>query len=233
LREAAGACVDTGVDGEADDAGVYLRPHRTACVSNGLWETEGSEGQNMALLAESLVDEWLNRKGFFTIRGIKHGVGEIDLLGVRPVESSLEAWHVEVQASFRPISYIAPLSEEAREGFAKSRTSMKTRPPELVERAAAAWVEKKFTSKSKCVARDKAWPGMNWKYKLVHAVVRWRDEVGAIAAKGVVVIPLYQVLTDLGRSEAAGIRGSAGTDLSEIIEYFYKHSGEVAGPEEL
>ena len=37
----------------------------------------------MALLAESLVDEWLNRQGFFTIRGIKHGVGEIDLLGVR------------------------------------------------------------------------------------------------------------------------------------------------------
>ncbi|SDJ83953.1 hypothetical protein SAMN05428973_106364 [Duganella sp. OV510] len=32
----------------------------------------------MALLAESLVDEWLNRKGFFIVRGLKHGVGEID-----------------------------------------------------------------------------------------------------------------------------------------------------------
>jgi len=29
----------------------------------------------MALLAESVVEEWLNRNGFFTIRGIKHGVG--------------------------------------------------------------------------------------------------------------------------------------------------------------
>jgi len=37
------------------------------------------------LLAESLVDEWLNRQGFFTIRGVKHGVGEIDLLAIRAV----------------------------------------------------------------------------------------------------------------------------------------------------
>lgn len=34
----------------------------------------------MALLGESLVEEWLNREGFFTIRGVKHGVGEMDLL---------------------------------------------------------------------------------------------------------------------------------------------------------
>ena len=42
----------------------------------------------MALLAEQLVDEWLNRKGFFTVRGIKEGVDEIDLLGVRPSKST-------------------------------------------------------------------------------------------------------------------------------------------------
>jgi len=41
--------------------------------------------RQMALLAESLVDEWLNRQGFFTIRGVKHGVGEIDLLAIRAV----------------------------------------------------------------------------------------------------------------------------------------------------
>src|SRR5262245_38496656 len=168
----------------------------------------------MALLAESLVDEWLNRAGFFTVRGIKHGVGEIDLLGVRPHESSLEAWHVEVQASFRPISYIAPLPDNAREGFAKSRTSMKVRSPELVERAVSAWVEKKFTSKAKRHAREAAWPGMKWKYVLVHAAVRWPVEVEAIARHGVEVLPLHRVLTDLGQPKTSGVRGSAGTDLS-------------------
>lgn len=178
----------------------------------------------MAILAESLVDEWLNRKGFFTIRGIKHGVDEIDLLGVHPGASGLEGWHVEVQASFRPIGYIAKLPDEAVHGFAKSRSSMKQRPPELVDRAATAWVEKKFKSTSKHAARKLAWPGIEWKYILVHAVVRWPAEVEAIARNGVEVIPLHRVLSELGKPDASGIRGSAGTDLSEMIEYFYRHS---------
>ncbi len=184
----------------------------------------------MALLAESLVDEWLNRAGFFTVRGIKHGVGEIDLLGVRPSQPGLEGWHVEVQASFRPISYIAPLPDDAREGFAKSRTSMKKRPPALMERAAAAWVEKKFRSKAKRSARETAWPGIEWKYVLVHAAVRWPAEVEVISRNGVEVIPLHRVLSELGHSDASGIRGSAGTDLSEVIEYFYQHADVATKP---
>jgi hypothetical protein len=56
----------------------------------------------MALLAESVVDEWLNRQGFFTIRGVKQGVSEMDILAVRPESSGIIGWHVEVQVSFRP-----------------------------------------------------------------------------------------------------------------------------------
>jgi hypothetical protein len=48
----------------------------------------------MALLAESLVEEWLNRKGYFTIRGLKHGLGEMDLLAVRPESAGVIGWHV-------------------------------------------------------------------------------------------------------------------------------------------
>jgi hypothetical protein len=177
----------------------------------------------MALLAESLVDEWLNRAGFFTVRGIKHGVGEIDLLGVRPVAQGLEAWHVEVQASFRPIGYIAPLPGDSLEGFAKSKTSMKTRPAELMQAAAKAWVEKKFKSKVKHTARDAAWRNLSWKYVLVHAVVKSQAEVEAIAQCGVETIAFHRVLTELGTTGASGLRGGAGTDLSEVIEYFYKH----------
>ena len=41
----------------------------------------------MSLLAETLVDEWLNRKGLnLPFDGIKDGVDEIDLLGVRPIK---------------------------------------------------------------------------------------------------------------------------------------------------
>jgi Holliday junction resolvase-like predicted endonuclease len=37
----------------------------------------------MALLAEEIVEEWLNRQGYFTIRGIRLGVNEIDLVAVK------------------------------------------------------------------------------------------------------------------------------------------------------
>ena len=37
----------------------------------------------MALLAEELVQEWLNRQGYFTIRGIKGGVRSIYVVGIR------------------------------------------------------------------------------------------------------------------------------------------------------
>lgn len=178
----------------------------------------------MALLAESLVDEWLNRQGFFTVRGIKHGIGEIDLLGVRPAEGRLEAWHVEVQASFRPIGYIAPLTDDALGSFAKSKTSMKARTLDLIEPAVAAWVDKKFMSPSKIAARNMAWAGLEWKYVLVHAVVREPKELALMQSLGVELIPLHKVLTDLGRAVDKGIKGGAGTDLSEIIEYFYKNA---------
>ena len=48
----------------------------------------------MALLAESLVEEWLNRSRFFAIRGIKHGLAEIDLLAIRhEAETPVIGWH--------------------------------------------------------------------------------------------------------------------------------------------
>ena len=68
----------------------------------------------MALLAEEIVEEWLNRQGYFTIRGIKLGVHEIDLLAIRPGPTRLECRHIEVQASVRPISYITRVPVETQ-----------------------------------------------------------------------------------------------------------------------
>src|SRR3954470_3506923 len=177
----------------------------------------------MAALAESLVDEWLNRQGFFTVRGVKHGVGEIDLLGVRPAPEGLEASHCEFEESFPPIGYIARVPSKAYKDFAKSKTSMKQRPRALVEEAVTEWIKKKFTARSKKATCDAAWSGLSWQYVFVHAVVREPSELEFIASHGVEVIPLHRVLSELGHGVAAGLRGGAGTDLSEIIEYFYKY----------
>src|SRR5580704_4216023 len=88
----------------------------------------------MAILAESLVEEWLNREGFFTIRGVKHGVGEIDLLAIRHEPgAAVIGWHVEVQASFRPVGYIAKLTGEMARASNRARTTATARTPEQIE----------------------------------------------------------------------------------------------------
>lgn len=180
----------------------------------------------MSLLAETLVDEWLNRQGYFTVRGLKDGVSEIDLLGIRPRASGLEACHVEVQASFRPVGYITPIAKEHVDGFAKSRTSAKARSQALLQCSVAAWVEKKFTSRAKTAARERAWSGLTWQFVFVHAVVRDDHELLLIAQKGIKVVPFHQVLHEL-KHVLASQRGGAGTDISEIVEYFARHGQDT------
>ena len=180
----------------------------------------------MAFLAETLVDEWLNRQGYFTVRGLKDGVSEIDLLGVRAGKSGLEGCHVEVQASFRPVGYISPISKEQLAGFAKTRTSAKARPDAMLRKDVKEWVHKKFTSKGKVAARERAWPGISWQYVFVHAVVREPKELSFIAAHNIQVVPFHDVLRQL-KHVSTSQRGGAGTDISEIVEYFFHHGADA------
>jgi hypothetical protein len=181
----------------------------------------------MALLAESLVEEWLNRNGFFTMRGIKHGVNELDLLGIRYERGGVvTGWHVEVQASFRPIGYIAKLTKEIAGG--RLLTSAKKRTAREVEVCARKWVRAKFTSDDKNRVREKLWPGVQWSYHLVHAVVREPAELRVFADEGVKCHPFHEVLAELlRRGGGAGFSGSAGGDLAEIVGYYTGHA--VAG----
>lgn len=176
----------------------------------------------MALLAESLVEEWLNRQGFFTIRGVKQGQGEMDLLAIRPDSGGVIGWHVEVTVSFRPIGYIArELAGGGRRGsFVRKRT------PDEIQAYARTWVEAKFAGPDKADLRDRLWPGARWSRHLVHGAVRYPEELAVFAAAGVICHPFHQCLSDLGRREAGGFSGSAGGDLAEIVSYFKTHSAE-------
>jgi hypothetical protein len=59
-------------------------------------------------------------------------VQEIDLLGVRLEGEHMDARHVEVQVSLRPIGYIVPLLADFVPKFAKSKTSAKSRSREII-----------------------------------------------------------------------------------------------------
>jgi hypothetical protein len=182
----------------------------------------------MSLLAETLVDEWLNRKGFFTVRGIKDGVEEIDLLGVRPTPNGLEGWHVEVQASFRPVNYVTPLTKEMARSLGKARSVKVARSDEMLSECVNDWVIHKFTREDKVAVRERAWPGIHWQYYFVHGVVRYEAELAAIQRHGITIIPLHQVLTELCTGIAGGSRGAAGTDFADMMDYYEKHRARNA-----
>lgn len=171
----------------------------------------------MALLGESLVEEWLNREGFFTIRGVKHGVDEMDLLAVRPEsDGKLLGWHVEVQISFRPIGFIAKLPKVGN----TSRLSARKRSVEEVEECARVWVQAKFHAESKARVREQLWPGVKWAYHFVHANVRDPHELEVFARQGMILHPFHEILHSLARRGTHSFSGSAGGDLAEIVSYY-------------
>lgn len=181
----------------------------------------------MALLAESLVEEWLNRDGFFTIRGVKHGVGEMDLLAIRPQpDGSVVGWHVEVQVSFRPIGYIGKRTDAMIGESGGGRTSARARTPEQVELCAREWVEAKFRARDKVQLRERLWPGVAWSFHLVHAVVREPRELEVFTTEGVTCHPFHELLSTLSQRSKRSFSGSAGGDLAEIVSYYKSHESD-------
>jgi hypothetical protein len=173
----------------------------------------------MALLGESLVEEWLNRDGFFTIRGVKHGHGEMDLLAIRWQEGlPVVGWHVEVQISFRPIGFISKIPKNVN----ADRQSARKRTSEQIDEYARIWVNEKFRTPSKAAIREKLWPGIRWEFHLVHAQVREPRELATFAQEGLILHPFKDILSKL--SERGPFSASSGGDLAEIISY-YKSSG--------
>ena len=177
----------------------------------------------MSLLAESLVEEWLNRNGYFTIRGARFGVREMDLLAVRQGKSGLEARHIEVQVSTNPVAYISPLTAVQARALGKSKGSAWSRPRDVIEAAVSAWVEKKFNSPAKVKARNKAWPGLLWSLELVHGSVRYPEELRLICAHGIKTTSFHSVLDSLCNDEAVAHKGGAGTDIAEILAYYVRY----------
>ena len=75
----------------------------------------------MSLLAELVAEEWLNRRGYFTIRGVKLGNDEIDILAIRPLSNgNIERRHIEVSVSTNPIGYFSPLPKSVRKATGRA-----------------------------------------------------------------------------------------------------------------
>ena len=168
----------------------------------------------MALLAEEVVEEWLRRSGFFTIRGIKLGVHEIDLLAVRhrPGEEP-ECRHLEVQASVRPVSYISRVPK-ALQKQGRAANSAKRSQDELTT-GVAEWVNTKFDRLDKQTMRARLWPG-KWSRELVLNNVKAAHEVDMIRMHGILVLSLAEIAKQL-RVPGVPIPCASGGDFVDLI----------------
>jgi hypothetical protein len=144
----------------------------------------------MARVAETIRELWLNRHGYFTIRGLKtfekDGHGEIDLVGYHPHQN--KAVHIEVSASPDP------------SGFLGGKVA--ARLPEGV----ATFVADKYHRANIARVREATCPSTaNWTLMLAHGRLNREDEVRvALADNNVKSISLFAMLTEL--SEALSYR---------------------------
>ena len=169
----------------------------------------------MALLAEELVEEWLNRQGFFTIRGIKLGVNEIDILALRMTDGQPDCRHLEVQASVRPVSYLCPLSKAHQKTTGRKPMSAKERTRAELESSVIEWVDKKFNMPRKRNLRQKLFPG-DWSLELVVNEVRHPEELDIISNRGIQIHHLSDVVTSLETGRFM-IESAAAADLVDLV----------------
>lgn len=168
----------------------------------------------MALLAEEIVEEWLNRQGYFTIRGIKLGVHEIDLLAVKSKANSVvECRHVEVQASMRPVSFISKVPKKLQKG-GRAANSASRSETELVE-GVAEWVETKFHKPQKKALMQSLWSG-DWSCELVLNIVKSQQEVELIRGHGIKVTQLKDIVVSLAKDRGL-VNSAAGADFIDLI----------------
>ncbi|HEY8085504.1 MAG TPA: hypothetical protein VIE69_07860 [Methylophilaceae bacterium] len=177
----------------------------------------------MALLAEEIVEEWLNRQGYFTIRGIKMGVHEIDLLAIKSLpEGETECRHIEVQASMRPVSYISRVPKKEQKA-GRAANSAKRSDEDLVQ-GVSEWVEKKFRRADKKTLMKKLWSS-NWSSELVVNVVKSEEELELIKSHKIKIHRLEDIVLSLSKDNF--IIGSAGgADIIDLI-HMGSHTQEV------
>ena len=185
----------------------------------------------MALFAETLVEELLNRRGYFTIRGAKAGQREMDLLAVRLRKGeNPEALHVEVQASTNPVSWITKWTKRLQEELNIPRNSMRDRTPEQLVECVDGWVAEKFADVKVRRVREQLWPGLDWRFWLVHGVIIHPEELEAIRTLGVETVEFASVVDELVSRKNGPVKTTSSTaaDIVALIGVDRERRGETS-----
>lgn len=169
----------------------------------------------MSLLGEEVVEEWLNRNGYFTIRGIKIGVDEIDIPAIKPLPNGhCECRHIEVQVSINPVSYITKVPSAIRKQTGIGAHNAKKRDLEQLKLGVKEWINAKYDLPRKKDARQRLCPGI-WSRELVVGIVKHEEEIDLLKEAGVVVFRVKDILSEMKKQQTL-IRSAAGADLVDL-----------------
>ncbi|SRR5713226_7718877 len=171
----------------------------------------------MALLAEEIVEEWLNRDGWFTIRGIKIGACEIDILAIKPTVNGIKCRHLEVHAAFNPIGYIAPVPNARRQprqgaGYARRRSD------EELQNCVSEWVRKKYDHPKIAEQLKTIFDG-KWTRKFVVHKFKHPEELDLIRKAGMTVHNLSEIIASFRRDDTV-VSSAAGADFVDLVTGF-------------
>lgn len=169
----------------------------------------------MALLAEEVVQEWLARQGYFSIRGLRVGVDEIDLLAVGYHGGIWRCRHLEVQVSHRPISYLSRVPKAVQQATGRKATSARTRNEEELRQGIQEWIHRKFDHPEKELLRQRLAPGP-WSRELVIHKLREPLEKQLLQAQGVQVHQLSDLIRDMQQPQGL-VKAAAGEALLDLI----------------
>ena len=169
----------------------------------------------MALIAEEVVEEWLNQQGYFTIRGIKLGVHEMDILAVKIQGTNVDLRHYEVQASVNPVSYISSVPKAIQKSEGRHANSAKARTSEEIAEGVKEWIEKKFLHPKKQNLRQWLAAG-EWSFHFVVNEVAHEEELEEFKKSQVTVDRLRDVLEDL-KDTASRKYTASGKDLIDLM----------------
>ena len=170
----------------------------------------------MALLGEEVVEEWLNRKGYFTIRGIKIGVDEIDILAIKPrLEGGYDCRHVEVQVSVNPISYVSKVAKTIQKQRGIGPHNARKRDEAELKQGIAEWIMNKFNHPRKAELRQRLCPG-NWTTELVVGAVKHEEEIALFKEAGIEIHRLRDIIEEMDKGGAT-VQAAAGADLLDLM----------------
>jgi hypothetical protein len=170
----------------------------------------------MSLLGEEVVEEWLNRNGYFTIRGIRVGVDEIDILAMKPLPGRKhECRHIEVQLSTNPISYISKVPSAIRKQTGIAPHNAKKRDHQQLKQGVKEWIDAKYDSPRKDEMRQKLCPG-TWSKELVVGVVKHEEEIDLLREAGVTIHRLKDIVSEMTKKQTL-VKSAAGADLLDLM----------------